>query len=248
MQFQYLQIMHALPQHWKESINNFAGNLNNLYIQDHHLINCNTIYSLEKLNTKRLYHKQMLLKYVKPVCQNYHERKFDGYNFNWKLIYKLPRIATYDVKIRIFQYKLLNNVLYLNKKLCHFGIISQPKCSICELYDETPQHLFYECIYTQHLWNHLQLYISGKIALPALTPQSVIFGFTDVLDQNYIIVNHLLLIFKYNVYNSRVNNTLSFQSLKCAISQIKYIEQTISENDNKKRKISNKWKLIDSFF
>ena len=32
MQFQYLQIMHALPQHWKESINNFAGNLNNLYI------------------------------------------------------------------------------------------------------------------------------------------------------------------------------------------------------------------------
>ena len=40
------------------------------------------------------------------------------------------------------------------------------------------------------------------------------------------------------MYNSRVNNTLSFQSLKCAISQIKYIEQAISENDlNKKRKI-----------
>ena len=52
MQFQYLQIIHALPQHWKESINNFAGNLNNLYIQDQHLIRCDTIYSLEKLNTK----------------------------------------------------------------------------------------------------------------------------------------------------------------------------------------------------
>ena len=186
------------------------------------------IYSLEKLNTMELYHMQLLLKYVKSICQNYHERKFDGYNFNWKLIYKLPRIATYDVKIRIFQYKLLNNVLYLNKKLCHFGIISQPKCSICELYDETPQHLFYECIYTQHLWNHLQIYISGKIALPDLTPQSVIFGFTNVLDQNYITVNHLLPIFKYNVYNSRRNNTLSFQSLKYGISRIKYIEQTIS--------------------
>ena len=130
----------------------------------------------------------------------------DGYNFKWKLIYKLPCVVTYDAKSRIFQYKLLNNVLYLNKKLFHFGIISQPKCSICNLYDETPQHLFYECIYTQHLWNHLQLYISGKIALPALT----------ALDQNYIIVNHLLLIFK----NDR----------------------------NKKRKISNKWKLIDNLF
>ena len=93
-----------------------------------------------------------------------------------KLINKLPRIATYDAKIRIFQYKLLNNALYLNKKLFHFGIISQPKCSICNLYDETPQHVFYECIYTQYLWIYLQLYISGKIALPALTPQSAIFG------------------------------------------------------------------------
>ena len=86
MQFQYLQIIHALPQHWKESINNFARNLNNLYIQDHHLIKCNTIYSLEHLNTKKLYHMQLLLKYIKPTSQNYQERKFDGYSFNWKSI------------------------------------------------------------------------------------------------------------------------------------------------------------------
>ena len=34
-----------------------------------------------------------------------------------------------------------------------------------------------------------------------------------------------------------VNNTLSFQILKCAISQITYIEETISKNDlNKKEK------------
>ena len=97
--------------------------------------------------------------------------------------------------------------------------------------------LFYECIYTQHLWNHIQIYISGKTALPGLTPQSPIFSFTDALDQNCIIVNYLLLIFKYNVYNSRVNKTLNFQSLKNAISQIKYIEQKISESDlNKKEK------------
>ena len=61
---------------------------------------------------------------------------------------------------------------------------------------------------------------------------------TDVLDYNYLLVNHLLLIFKYNVYKSRVNNTLSFQNLKCVVSHIKYIEETISENDlNKKEKI-----------
>ena len=192
---------------------------------------------------------QLLLKHDKPTCQSYHKKNFDDYDFNWKLIYRIPRIATLETKIRIFQYKLLNNVLYLNKKLFQFGIISQSKCSFCDLYDETPHHIFYECTYTQNLWNQLRLYLSEKVALPVLNPQSAIFGFTDVLDHNYLLVNHLLLIFKYNIYNSRVNNTLSFQSLKCVISQIKYIEETISNNDlNKKRKISNKWKLIDHLF
>ena len=132
---------------------------------------------------------------------------------------------------------------------CQFGIISQSKCSFCELYNETPHHIFYKCTYAQNLWNRLRLYLSEKVALPVLNPQSAIFGFTEVLDHNFLLVNHLLLILKYNIYNSRINNSLSFQSLKCVISQIKYIEETISNNDlNKKRKKSNKWKLNDHLF
>ena len=94
---------------------------------------------------------------------------------------------------------------------------------------------FYECTHAQNLWNQLWLYLSEKVTLPVLNPQSAIFGFTDVLDHDYLHLlshlNHLLLIFKYNIYNSRVSNTLSFQSLKCVASQIKYIEDTISNND-----------------
>ena len=109
------------------------------------------IHNLEKPNSRELYHMQLLLKSDKPTRQDYHEKEFDEYDFNWKLIYRIPRIATYETKIRIFQYKVLNNVLYLNKKLFHFGIISQSKCSLCELYDETQQHLFYDCTYAQTL-------------------------------------------------------------------------------------------------
>ena len=84
----------------------------------------------------------LILKYDKPTCQGYHEKNFDDYVFNWKLIYGIPRITTCETNIRIFHYKLLSNVLYLNKKLFHFGITSQSKCSFCELYDETPHHIF----------------------------------------------------------------------------------------------------------
>ena len=99
MQFQYQETIHALPQHWKETIKQYAGYLNNLYIQDHHLTKCNTIYNLEKLNSKELYHMKLCLKYDKPAC---HEKNFDDYDFNWKMIYRIPCIATLETKIRIF--------------------------------------------------------------------------------------------------------------------------------------------------
>ena len=43
MQIQYRQIIHVLPQHWKETIKHLAGNLNKPYIQDHHLIKSNNL-------------------------------------------------------------------------------------------------------------------------------------------------------------------------------------------------------------
>ena len=90
---------------------------------------------------------QLCLKYNKATCQSCHEKKFYNYDFNWKLIYRLPRIATLETKIRIFHYKLLNNVIYINKKLFQYDIISQSKCSFCEVYDEILHHIVYECKY-----------------------------------------------------------------------------------------------------
>ena len=37
--------------------------------------------------------------YDKPTCQDYHAKKFDEYNFNWKLIYRVPGIATFQKKV-----------------------------------------------------------------------------------------------------------------------------------------------------
>ena len=48
---------------------------------------------------------QLLLKYDKSTCQIYCEKNFGKYDFNWKLTYMIPHIATHETKIRIFQYK-----------------------------------------------------------------------------------------------------------------------------------------------
>ena len=66
-------------------------------------------------------------------------------DIDWTAIYVLPRLVAHDTYIRSFQYKILNIILYLNKKLHIFGIKSSPLFSFCNLYDETPYHIFYEC-------------------------------------------------------------------------------------------------------
>ena len=242
--FQWCQLIHSLPKDWKEKINSFEGNLNDFLIKDHHLIKGSQVHVLEKLDSMELYNIQILLKSEKPTCQLYHEKQFLGHIFEWKKIYTLPRIITRDSRLRIFQYKLINNVLYLNKSLFRFRIVTDSLCSFCKSFDESPLHLFHDCTFTQNLWNRLRNYLSENILIPPLTPQSAIFGFIDTND-SYLIINHLHLIFKYFIYKERASNHLDFYSLKVFIMRIRYIEEAISKtNPCISRKFYRKWKKI----
>ena len=113
------------------------------------------LYPLSKLDSKELYKIRVLLKYAKPTSQNYFEKHFSLSNIDWKKIYILPRVATVDNRIRVFQHKLLNNILFLNKMLFKFGIVSRSLCSFCNSEEETPFHIFHDCNHTQNLWNQL---------------------------------------------------------------------------------------------
>ena len=82
----------------------------------------------------------------------------------------LPGLVTYNLYMRSFQYKILNNVLDLNKKLQIFGIKSSPQCSFCNLYDENPFHIFYECDRVKFLWSELVQCFQNTLILRTLTP------------------------------------------------------------------------------
>ena len=63
----------------------------------------------------------------------------------------MPRRVTIDTNLRIFRYKILNNVLYLNEKLFKSKIVSSPLYSFCNSENETPIHLFHSCNYKINL-------------------------------------------------------------------------------------------------
>ena len=125
--------------------------------------------------------------------------------------------------------------------LYRFGISQDSLCSFCSLDEETPMHIFYSCNHMQILWERLKYYIQNNLDLASLTSQSAILGF--------IIINHLLLIFKYYIFKSRSNKQRSFLHLKTDIIKVKTLEEDLSNGDkNKSKKYRKKSQKISNIF
>ena len=83
---------------------------------------------------------------------------------------------------------------------------------ICKTLEETPIHIFYDCVHVKYLWERLQAKFHNDIILPSLTPQVAIIGLTNEINNIYNL-NHILLIFKYYVYRSREKHMLDIDIL-----------------------------------
>ena len=136
----------------------------------------------------------------------------------------------------MFQYKILNNILFLNKLLFKFKKVQSPLCSFCNSVDETPLHIFYTCNIAKHLWNELQYFVSQNVYIPEMTPQGALFGFNiGNQQQNFLLINHFLLIFKHYLYISREHGAARFTSLELYFIKIKTIKQNISPCSSQKK-------------
>ena len=80
----------------------------------------------------------------------------------------LPRKVSIDINLQMFQYKILNNILYLNKQLFIFNKKDTKLCSYCRLQDETTNHMFAECKFAIKLWSDLKDYCQYRFDLPIL--------------------------------------------------------------------------------
>ena len=186
------------------------------------------------MNSKEVYNILIESTDSKPAAQIYYKNFFQNSNLDWKTIYTLPHIVTKDSRLQVFQYKLLNNVLYLNKMLFRFGKIDSLLCPFYKMIDETPPHLFYNCIKTKLLWDQLKDFISNEtLSFPSLTPQSAIHGHINFSD-DYLLINHIILIYKFYIYNSRNRGYLNIAQLKAIIDKTKKIEEKIRKRKFRK--------------
>ena len=120
-------------------------------------------------------------------------------------------------------------------------------CSFCHTEAETTLHIFHKCSATKILWNRLFLFFEKDLDFPDLTSQAALFGFVNDSDNNLnILQNHILLIFKLYVYESRERRVLNLNSLIKNITKVKKLEKKIASVCEKKTiQFNNKWKSTD---
>ena len=142
---------------------------------------------------------------IKPTSHIYFEKLFENTTLDWDKIYLSPCLATIDTALRSFQYKILNNVLFVNKKLNTFGIASTALCFFCNTSEETPIHIYVDFVLVKYLWERLRMKFQNYFILPSLTPQAAVLGLYNEANDNYNFLSHILLIFKYYILYQEKN-------------------------------------------
>ena len=118
----WIQVIHRIAGAWKEIFVECGSSINNLIINEHHLIKKHQIYCLEIWSSRKLYHIPLRKIYnlEKSTAQTYFEKNFQNPELEWKDIGTLTGRVTIDTNLRIFKYKSLHNILYLYEMFCKF--------------------------------------------------------------------------------------------------------------------------------
>ena len=83
---------------------------------------------------------------------------------------------TIDTNLHIFQYKISNNILYLNQKFSKSKILLSPLCFSCNLENET-LHTFLTLAIKQNLFALNSKIYNSEILILVNMPQNAFFDF-----------------------------------------------------------------------
>ena len=168
----------------------------------------------------------ILLRSVKtcPTSQKSTEILLNNHSINWPKLYMIPQKATIETSLRVFQYKLLNNIIYLNKRISKFDPAVNPLCSLWSQAPEDVVHLFCPCQKPQQLWELFRSMLHGHITLP---DYAIVCKWC--IENNNLIVDHIVLIFKNFFFDNRGNHSrIHIAALKCQLKSVEKVEQKIA--------------------
>ena len=166
----WASITSAIPQSWKVLMKDVEA------FENHDPSNPGRNGTASKITSKDIYLSFVQSKFKKPTAQSHILKRVDS-QIDWESVYRRIYNMCIDPYTRCFQYKILNNCLYLNRDLFRFKIIESPICSFCSNYSETIDHVFVHCEHSKSLYRDIRIWTkSSGIVLPDLNISNIILG------------------------------------------------------------------------
>ena len=211
----WLSLIASVSMSWKAEIRNYFSSIEDTCASCTPTIPQPYVSLLPDMSVKAAY-KILIRPLVKaPTFQKSLEKLLCRQDLDWASIYMIPRMVTVESKLRIFQYKVLNNILYLNDRLYKIGIVQTPLFSLCKQEKETAIYLLSQCHVTRQLWCSLSGWLQGVLRLPPAEPVAAMLASWDLENEATVLLNHLMLLFKYFIYRFRNINTSVNLSIMC---------------------------------
>ena len=111
----------------------------------------------------------------------------------------IPFNVTKDIKLAIFQYKVVHHILPTNATLFRDKIKEKDKCHLCEQ-KQTLTHLFISCSFVKNFWTEFtNWWITRNDDSIELNEENIIYGFTNSIALQ-LGLNLSLIIAKYYIY------------------------------------------------
>ena len=120
-------------------------------------------------------------------------------NYEWNKYFIVLQKCCKNSYLKNFQYKLLHRIIATNTFLHKINLVNTKLCTFCKNDDETIEHLFYECIHTQHLLYALFDFLKEVFPTLDLEKKSFFLGYTN----EPLLVNLLLIITKNYTYKCK---------------------------------------------
>ena len=127
-------LLSAFPLEWRRELKLHKASI---YTNTQHQIPSDfflwvdgTKTSLEMRNSKSLYESFVSKISCKPTAMKKYDKVFntDTVHLDWEKIYLLPSKVTLHTRLREFQFKILNRILYTNEMLFKMKKVDSPWC------------------------------------------------------------------------------------------------------------------------
>ena len=186
-----------------------------------------------KLKQKSVYTELLTCFSTTPTVQINFTKKYPSHDLDWEKMYLLPFEVTIDSQTRWFQYKILHNILYINKSLAKMQIVGTANCTFYHSEVESLEHLLVSCVFSHRIWVCLSTWLQTlDISLPSLNEIDIFFGIQSKV--HWQLINHLIIIAKQTIYHARVKDILpSFEVFKSRVASIAKIEGTVAKSRGK---------------